>query len=74
MGDNRISMEPTVRVRKYVRRTKFAIALRKLIRHDRLVERIRARPPEPPPPPCPECGSYELCRSDCRVAPWNIGP
>jgi len=27
-----------------------------------------------PPPPCPSCGSDELCRADCPVAPWNQTP
>lgn len=24
--------------------------------------------------PCPECGSTQLCRSECVVAPWNMEP
>lgn len=27
-----------------------------------------------PPPPCPRCGSDELCRPDCPIAPWNQEP
>lgn len=26
---------------------------------------------EPEVEPCPECGSPELCRPECHVAPWN---
>ncbi len=22
--------------------------------------------------PCPECRSTQACRSDCRLAPWNL--
>lgn len=22
--------------------------------------------------PCSECGSWELCEAECRLAPWNL--
>lgn len=37
-----------------------------------LPSQLEQRADEDPCRPCPECGSDELCRPECVVAPWNL--
>jgi hypothetical protein len=52
----------------------FRGAMRRILKHQRRMARIRKRLAEPqdPVPPCPRCGSPEGCYVDCPVAPWNM--